>query len=66
MGVLIVFLALYALVAGWFFIALMRWTLRTQRGGCACGGSLGNGLIAFTHAEKMCYPAAEGLHQLTR
>jgi hypothetical protein len=66
MGVLIVFLALYALVTGWFFIALMRWTLRSERGGCACRGSLGNGQIAFTHADKMCYPAVEGLHPLTR
>ncbi len=61
MAVLIVFLTLYALVMGWFFIALLRWTLRTEHGRCACGGTLGKGAFAFTHGDKMCYPTAEGL-----
>lgn len=66
MAVLIVFLGLYLLVTGIFFIALLRWTLRTERGGCACRGTLGNGSVAFTHGAKMCYPAVEGRHPLTQ
>jgi hypothetical protein len=60
MAVLITFLALYALVMMWFFVALLRWTLRSERGGCACGGSLGSGLMMI-HGSTSCYPAAEGL-----
>ncbi len=66
MAVLIPFLILYALVTGWFFIALLRWTVRSERGGCACSGSLGGGTYAITHGAQMCYPSAEGLHPLTR
>jgi hypothetical protein len=66
MAVLFAFLALYAFVMGWFFIALLRWTLRTERGQCACAGTLGKGIMAFTHGDKMCYPAAEGLQPLSR
>lgn len=66
MAVLIAFLALYVLVTGWFFIALMRWTLRTERGRCACGGGLGKGSFTFTHGDRMCYPSAEGLAPLSR
>lgn len=66
MAALIGFLAIYALVMAWFFIALVRWTIRNERGGCACRGSLGSAQFAFTHGPQMCYPAAEALHPLTR
>lgn len=67
MAVLIVFLGLYLLVTGVFFIALLRWTLRTERGGaCSCKGTLGQGALAFTHAPTVCYPAVEGLYPLRR
>lgn len=67
MAVLIVFLGVYLLVTGVFFIALLRWTLRTEGGGaCSCRGALGRGAFAFTHGPKLCYPAVEGLHPLSR
>ena len=66
MTVLIAFLGVYLLVTSIFFIALVRWTIRTERGSCACGGKLGLGTFAFTHSDKMCYPAVEGLQPLSR
>jgi hypothetical protein len=66
MVALIAFLGLYLLATGIFFIALMRWTIRTERGACACRGTLGQGSFAFTHGSQMCYPAVEGLHPLSR
>jgi hypothetical protein len=59
MAALITFLALYALVTMWFFAALVRWTIRSERR-CACGGSMGSG-FAMIHGTKSCYPAAEGV-----
>lgn len=54
----IAFLAVYFIACSWFFIALLRWTIRTERG-CACHGSFGN--VNFVHSAKMCYPRAESL-----
>jgi hypothetical protein len=51
---LMIFLAVYATVCTWFFIALLRWS-------CACGGALGVGKTGFVHGAKMCYPFAESL-----
>lgn len=59
MAVLIAFLAVYALVTVSFFVALLRWTVRSERG-CACGGGMG-GRFAMVHGAKSCYPAAESL-----
>ena len=54
----IAFLAVYFVVCSWFFIALLRWTIRTERG-CSCHGSFG--ATDFVHTPKMCYPTAESL-----
>ena len=59
MAALIVFLALYALLTMGFFIALLRWTIRSERS-CSCGGALG-GSFAMVHGVTSCYPAAEAL-----
>jgi hypothetical protein len=60
MAALIIFLALYALVTMWFFVALMRWTIRSQRR-CACGGAMREGAFSVLHGTRMCYPSAEAL-----
>lgn len=61
MALLITFLTLYALITGWFFVALLRWTVRSERS-CACGGALGN--LAMIHGAKSCYPAVESLRAI--
>lgn len=62
MAALITFLALYALVTMWFFVALVRWTIRSERT-CACGGAMGD-RFAMVHGTKSCYPAAESLRAI--
>lgn len=57
---LIVFLGLYSMVMAWFFVALVKWTVRSERG-CACRGSLGSGRFDILHGPKMCYPMLEAL-----
>jgi hypothetical protein len=57
---LMIFLAVYATVCTWFFIALLRWSRGSMRP-CACGGALGVGKTGFVHGAKMCYPFAESL-----
>lgn len=59
MAVFFGFLALYALVTMWFFVVLLRWTIRSERT-CACGGTMG-ARFAMIHGTKSCYPVAEGL-----
>ena len=50
---------MYALVTMSFFIALVRWTIRSERQ-CSCGGVLGRD-YAMIHGVTSCYPAAEAL-----
>lgn len=57
----IIFLSLYAAATVVFFIALVRWTFRRERG-CACGGSFE--ILKFVHTPEMCYPRAEALTNL--
>lgn len=54
----IIFLTAYAAATTIFFIALLRWTIRKERG-CACKGSFE--VVNFVHTPKMCYPRAEAL-----
>jgi hypothetical protein len=60
MVALMIFLAVYATVCTWFFIALLRWS-RGSMQPCACGGSMGSSRVGFVHGAKMCYPFAESL-----
>lgn len=54
----IIFLSLYAVATVTFFIFLLRWTFRSERG-CSCGGAFE--IVNFVHGPKMCYPRAEAL-----
>jgi hypothetical protein len=60
MAALITFLALYALVTIWFFVALLRWTIRSERR-CACGGAMREGVFGVVHGPRTCYPSAEAV-----
>ena len=44
----------------WFFVALVRWTVRGERH-CACGGALGSAKLEMLHGPKVCYPAREAV-----
>jgi hypothetical protein len=57
---LMLFLAVYAIVCGWFFVRLLRWTIHSERA-CSCRGSLDAGTVAILHGPKTCYPIAEAL-----
>ena len=59
----IIFLSAYAAATVVFFIALLRWTIRKERG-CACGGAFE--LVTFVHTPKMCYPMAESLTHFSK
>ncbi len=60
MVALMFFLALYAVVMVWFFVALMKWTIRSERG-CACRGALSGARFDILHGPKTCYPMLEAL-----
>ena len=59
----IVFLSAYVAATVVFFIALLRWTIRKERG-CACGGAFE--LVNFVHTGTMCYPRAEALTSFSK
>ena len=59
-----VFLAMYAIACTWFFVLLVRWTVRSERT-CSCRGSMKGGLVTFVHSPRVCYPVAESLNAMS-
>jgi hypothetical protein len=60
MAAFIAFLIVYVVACAWFFFALVRWSVRSERQ-CACGGALGSAKLEMLHGTKVCYPAREAV-----